>query len=715
MNIFCKSSREALRSVSVAALLVAPVAGSAMAQEAQGEVITLDGIVIYGSKDAGTLGDTSASVGVVTAKDIEDGQINSFRDAFRRLGNVLDAAWADSGFIIRGMSSEGLVPGGAPVGSFYVDGVLQTLDGTRRGARGLWDVEQVEVYRGPQSTQSGRAAMAGAIYLKTKDPTFDRQLEFSGTGGTNSLLGTAFMINTPLVEDQVAMRISGAFQRSKSDLNFPDYERFERYDELSEDLYYNIRGKLLLTPAELESTRALLSYSFAHDAPTTRDIGSGPGFNLDDDRGDFNVPYYTEVRSTRVHNAGLEITHDLSDRLRFTSMTGLTNSYTDRPSVNEGTAGETNVFKGYQDDLLFTQEARLNYEGERLTWVAGVYGSYQHYDTLFDRTMPIPGFPAFSVNDRNTMKRDTSNLAAFGELSYEFAPTWNVILGGRADYTWQDAEHHNVRSAVLLPTPQVVDYSTQIEEFNFVPKVGFSKDFGEVHTAGVTYSQGFRTGGYVFDSRTQDVYSYDPEKAHNVELFYKGRFLDDRLTLNANVFYTKYTDQQIEIRPDPSDPFYRITTNAASSQSYGFEIEPTFQVTDQFSTFMSIGYVHTEFLDFDHAVYGDLSGTPFPEAPEWTIALGGRYEFQNGFYVGADAKYVSSFLTRFGAAPQERLDGYAVVNLQAGYRAENWEINAFAENLFDERHYTYYDLDSGNEYATLGAPQTFGINMKARF
>ena len=711
MNICWKSSRKALRTVSVAALLATP-AGNAIAQETQDEVTTLDRIVIYGSKDAETLNDTSSSVGVVKAEDIEDGQIKNFRDAFRRLGNVLDAAWADSGFIIRGLSSEGLVPGGAPVGSLYIDGVLQTLDGTRRGARGLWDVEQVEVYRGPQSTQSGRAAMTGAIYLKTKDPTFDKEVEFSGTGGTDSLFGSAFMINTPLVEDQVAMRISGAFQRSKSDLHFPDYERFDRYDDLSEDLYYNIRGKLLVTPAELESTRALLSYSFTHDAPATRDIGSGPGFGLDDDRGDFNPPYYTEVRSTRVHNAGLEVTHDISDALRFTSMTGLTSSYTDRPSVNEGTLGETSVFKGYQDDLLFTQEARLNYEGDRLTWVAGVFGSHQRYDTLFDLTIePMPGVGGY---DRNEMLRRTSNLAAFGELSYEFAPTWNFILGGRADYTWQDADHHNERKLPTQPAA-VLEYDTQIQEFNFVPKIGVSKDFGDAHTAGVTYSQGFRTGGYWYDSRKQRSDYYDPEKAHSVELFYKGHFLEDRLTLNANIFYTRYTNQQVESRPDPNDPFYRITTNAASSESYGFEIEPTFQVTDQFSTFMSVGYVHTEFLDFNHAVYGDLSGTSFPEAPEWTIALGGRYEFQNGFYVGADAKYVSSFLTRLGNAPQERLDGYAVVNLQAGYRAENWEINAFAENLFNERYYTYYDRAGANEFATLGAPQTFGINMKARF
>jgi len=80
------------------------------------------------------------------------------------------------------------------------------------------------------------------------------------------------------------------------------------------------------------------------------------------------------------------------------------------------------------------------------------------------------------------------------------------------------------------------------------------------------------------------------------------------------------------------------------------------------------------------------TGSRSAEAPEWTVALGGHYEFLNGFYVGADAKYVSSFLTRFGTPPQEKLDLRTIVNLQAGYRTEKWEINAFAENIFDERY-----------------------------
>ena len=694
----------ALGSVSSLALAIA-VACPAHAQETE-QPIDLGTVTIYGAKDATTLNDTPASVGIVTAEEIDDSLLRTFRDAFRRLANVLDADWNDAGFIIRGVNSEGLVPGGAPLASVYIDGVQQTIYGARRGARGLWDVEQIEVYRGPQSTLSGRAALAGAIYIKTKDPTFEREAAASLTVGNQERVGTALMFNTPLVGDQLAFRFAGEFERSVTDINYPLYEPFDRYDDFTTDEFYNLRGKLLFTPSA--ETTALLSYSFAHDAPTLDDIaGPALGFEFDEHRGDFNDPVFSEARSTDVHNVGLEITHDISDALRFTSMSGYTHSFIDRPSVNEGTPGETNVLVGDRTDLMGTQEFRLNYEGDRVDWVAGVYGSYEELDAQFDRT-------SFSFrNDISRSAWETTNLAAFGEITYEFVPTWKATVGGRIDYTSQDTSEFFQRTQPLGGTTTVLtDFSSSVDELNFIPKLGISKDITEFQTAGITFSQGFRTGGAGFDRVNAVPYTYEPEKASTYEVFYKGRFLDDRLTLNANVFYTDFTNQQVEMRTDPLDPLSNKITNAASSNSYGFEIEPNFDVTEQLSVFASLGYVYTEFEEFNDANLGDLSGLSFPEAPEWTLAFGGRYTWENGLYFGGDVKYISSYLARFGSLPHDVIDPRTIVNLQAGYKTEHWEINAFAENLLDEEYYTYIDNDIA---ATLGERRSFGLNVKATF
>lgn len=669
------------------------------------DTISLDEIRIYGARDATTLQNTSASVGIVTARDIEYGQIHNFRDAFRRMANVMDADWINGGFVLRGVNSEGFASGNNPIGSLYIDGVLQTQEGTRRGARALWDTEQVEVYRGPQSTLSGRAAMAGAIYIRTKDPTFKREVEVQGTIGNDRRVGAAFMVNAPLLENQVAARIAGSFERFRSDLNAPSFVAFQRYDEWMTDSNFNIRGKLLITPTGLPDTKAMLSYSFAQDAPRERDIG-GPGMGLPwrQKRSDFYLPIYTEVRSTRVNNLGLEVTHNFSDALRFTSQTGISHDFHQRPSINLGTYGESNVLRGDRTSTQFTQEFRLNYDLGPWKWVAGIYGSHLDWRNWYDGRISTT-----TISQKDSKK--TANAAAFGELTYEFAPSWKVIAGARLDYTDQSVDYYYRRGNLRTGAAAITRYSGSTDELNFLPKLGISNDFGDRHTAGFVYSQGFRNGGIAYDNIRMATYTYDPEKSHNFELFYKGRWLDDRLTVNANLFHTRFRRQQVDIEDFVN--LNNLIANAANSRSWGFEIEPYFRVTDQFTTFASIGYLDTKFDRKSQHGLIELAGYPFPEAPEWSLGIGGRYEFGNGLYVGADAKYTSRYMARFSVnAPNSFVGDRTIVNAQAGYKRESWEVNAFAQNLLDEKYLTYLDGDS---MATLGQGRSFGVSVKAKF
>lgn len=665
---------------------------------------------LYGSRETTALNNSSASVGIVKAEDIALGQITTVQDSFRRLANVMDAAFLNSGFVIRGMSTEGFVPSGAPMGSVYVDGVLQTRYSARFGARNLWDAEQVEVYRGPQSTLSGRAATAGAVYIKTKDPTFKREAELSGTGGNHDLWGTAFMLNTPLSEGQLALRISGSVERVKTPVSYPTYRQYANYDRFKTEISNNLRAKLLLLPASAPSTRAVLSYAYSDDRPNERLVGEGADFGFGDERGDwYAFPTYAEFRQTTVHNLGLELTHDFNDSLRLTSQTGNHLGKTRRRSVDAGTAGLVDGLSGEVEDRLLTQELRLNYEGERWSWVAGVFGSYQDYDSTFGAAL-VP-----HLQLAESFRRRTTNLAAFGEATYEFLPTWRATLGGRLDYLRERTAQRNAETYPYGGVPFTYENSADFDEYNFVPKVGLSKSITPDHTVGATYTQGFRTGGFYVNYNTGQAQYYDPETAQNYELYYKGSYLDGRLSLNANLFLTRYKDQQIEIRPDPADQSYRETANAASSRTWGLEIEPTYQANERLSLFASLGYLNTRFQRFNHASYGDLSGRAFPEAPEWSVGLGGRYQWPGGFYLGADAKYTSGYEGRFGIPPQDTIGSRVIVNAQLGYRQDRWQVSVFARNLFDKRYVTFIDREAQPAYAQLGAERSVGVNLKLRF
>lgn len=671
-------------------------------------------IIVYGARETATLGNVASSVGVVTGKDIEDGQIRNTQESFRRLGNVMDSAFTNSGFVIRGISSEGFTPAGAPTGSLYVDGVLQTRYGARFGARNLWDTEQVEVYRGPQSTLSGRAATAGAIYIKTKDPSFESEAELSGMIGNRDLRGGALMVNMPLVDDQLSIRVAGVYQTQRTDVTYPNYASYNNLDDFRTDLSGTIRAKILLSPSAMPDTRAVLSYSYSDDRPNERLIFENSDFTLSDRRGDgyslFGTRFdtYAEYREIKVHNVGLEITHDFSDALRLTSQTGYTHGTTTRRSVDAGEPGNPDGMRGTVADQMVSQELRLNYEGSRWRWVAGVFGSHQK----FDSKLSLVSTPYFTSLDEIFI-RETGNIALFGEVTYEFLPSWHLTIGGRLDYL--EEETTEVSDSILFGAPQLFGNRNKFDETNAVPRIGISKDIASGHRAGFTYSQGFRTGGFYLDRDTGANVNYGPEAARNYELFYKGQMLGGRLTLGANLFFTEYNDQQVEIAPDSSRPGYTITVNAAFSRSWGFEIEPTFRISDNLSLFASLGYLNTKFKEFNTAAFGDMSGEQFPDAPELSVAFGGRYAFLNGLFVGGDAKYTTDYTARFGEGMPDKIDSRIIVNAQAGFTRGNWEIAAFAENLFNHKYLTFTDRDAASVYGQAGPRRTFGVNLKAKF
>lgn len=658
-------------------------------------------VTVYGARTTQTLEDVTSSVGVVAGETIEERKVTSIPESFRLLGNVRDSAFNDAGFIIRGINSEGLTPGGAPLASTYVDGIQQTVQGARRGATGLWDVEQVEVYRGPQSTLAGRAALAGALYVKTKDPIYEFETALRALGGTDERYGGAVMANLPIVDDQLAFRLAAEYDRFETDIHYPAYDEFDRYDELLEDENFTLRGKLLIEPKGLPDARAVLTYSYSEDRPIPHDIGGkGAGSEFEDERGDFFPGVFTEVRTTKAHNAGLEVTYDLTSEWVLTSQTSFSHSDTDRPSVNDGTEGEIFVSDGDFIQKLATQEFRLNYYGEALEATIGLYGAYDYQDG--DRRRFL------GTDDISRSEQEAWNAAFFGEATYEFYPSWKIVLGGRGDYTQTEGSQFFSSDGATL-----TDSAFSVDDFIFLPKAGLIKEFGEDHTVGFTVQRAFRAGGAGAQFSTGEEFTFGPETAWNYELSYKGDLLDDRLMLTGNLFYLDLKDQQVEVREDPLDSGTTFITNAGKSRAYGFEVEAQAYATPELSTFLSVGYVNTKFEDFDTTNFiGDLTGLDFPEAPEWTVAFGFLYEHESGFFFGADAKYTDDFLAAFGSPPQDRLDDYFIANAQLGYRYKGAALTVFAENLFDEEYLTNNDNDFAG---SIGPGRFVGAALDLKF
>lgn len=711
------------------------------------EVIVLDTVEIFGTPNAETRDETTTSVVVISEDAIQDYGVRSLDEAFGLMGNVSSSTTANTGFRIRGINAEGFTPGAAPLATLYIDGVPQTTLGARRGAHGAWDVEQIEVYRGPMSTLQGRAALAGSVYIRSAEPVFFTEGRLQTGVGTNDAYRGAFMFNTPIVDDQVAIRLSGEYETSESDIGYGSYEGLSGFDDFVESEYYQLRGRVLIEPEALPDTRALLTYSFAHDAPDYHTIG-GPGatvgqlgaptYELGEERGDIWFPLYQyeEDRSADNHNVGVEITHDFNDQLSVKSISTFTRNVTDRSSINAGAPFDETAFltalattclnpasadylecmkdpsvEGEQIGQLFTQEFRARYETEGLRVVGGLYFADESLvATRFanaDVTTLFMGQPAVQrYTDSDT---DSLNLAGYGEANWEFAPAWHVIAGGRVDYN-----DHSTSITITerqlngVATANTTFFESASSEVVFLPRLGLIYELDDQHSLGLTYQQGYRTGG-VGISASGNTYTYDPEFTSNYELSYRGNFPELDLTVFANAFYQNWKDQQIESYLTPNDPTTSVVQNAGKSTSFGFEFDARLQATDELSLFTSVGYVDTQIDEFVHPTLGDLSGSAFPGASKWTVGAGAAYRHMSGVYASANAKYSDGWLSALGG---DRTDSHVVVDGQIGFEYENFSIELYGDNVFNE---DYYDSYSNGVSAVLGEPAEYGVRLALEF
>lgn len=702
--------------ISLAAL------NAAFAQDAP--AIELDEITVFGNRATIYADETNSSVAIIDEETLDQGTISTYRDAFRNMANVQAGDFTESGFVIRGVNSEGQTPGGlgAPLASYYIDGVQQTVEGTRRGPRGVFDAEQLEVYRGPQSTLSGRSALAGAMYLRTKDPDFERSGKAYVAYGENNRKSVGLAFGDAL-SPNLAYRISGEYYTKDNDLNYPSYQRFDRYDEIASDEFWNLRAKLLWQPTGDDTTRVLLSYSHSEDSPAPDDI-AGPNWSAASTgygarRGDIwgtilpdfytvavtEFPAFQDVRSTTVDNIGLEVTHEINESLTFTALTGFSHSVTARHSINEGTAGEFLTVDGEFDQKLITQEFRLNYDTPGLRWVAGLYAGREEQGAFRDAT--LPNFSTFlPENQFSTNSADLTNVAAFGEVAYEFAPRWTVIAGGRLDYFDQTQTATLTTNGV--PTSNT---SSTFRDTVFIPKLGFEYALPGDDTISLIYQEGYRPGGSGILSSTGAAYTYEAERARTLELSYRGQALDNRLSFAANVFYQQWDNQQVEIGSFPNN----FVTNAGESESYGAELELDYRATDMLSVYGSVGLLKTKFKDF--AAGGiNYAGLPFPNAPEATAAIGARWGADTGWFAIGNVKFTGSSMSRLesGVARPETLAAYTTVDASLGYAWGNGaKVTIYATNLFDKEYFTYEN--GPGVLATLGDRREIGVRFDYKF
>lgn len=664
--------------------------------------ITLEPIVLIGEKVERSYKETFTSVGVATEADIEDQKLDELDDVFNTLANVrlFPTNGGNNGFQIRGLNADGVTQpaNAAPLISVVIDGVTQSAEGLKRGARGTWDVRQVEVLRGPQSSLQGRNALAGAVVVETNDPSFDFEAAARGVAGNLDRRDAAFMVSGPIVEDQLAFRLAGEFREQEKDISFTDPDN----EEMAEDKYRTVRGKLLFEPDALDELSILLSVSQTFDQPTSATV-SGPDFF---ERNFTSAATFTEIRKMDVDNAGLDVSYDLTDVLTVRSVSSINRTDLSLRSVPGAAPNFIRDDSRQDDDFMQDLRMEIGENSSGLEGVAGVF--YGDFNQKVDSFISAGG----AVFQDGIFRRETESVAVYTDLRYRVNDWFSLLGGGR--YQWDTVRNLTDINSVFGPT-----FINQEEKFKvFLPKAGVAFDLDANQTLAFTASRGYRQGFTEAQTGVADTANVvDPEFLWSYEAAYRYAPSAD-LTLGGNVFYNRYSDQQVAIL-DPANPPLTNTLNVGESITYGAEIEGRYNVGNGLQVYGALGLLKTEFQDFEDtscaASGGSCSGNSFPEAPAVTASFGGIYRHSSGFFVSANGNYTSDYYALGDVNNQSEfeIDDRFVANTRVGYEMENLSASLFVDNLFDKEYLTGRSLSA--DEATAADGRTFGVELRVFF
>nr|VFJ75124.1 MAG: Outer membrane receptor proteins, mostly Fe transport [Candidatus Kentron sp. FW] len=695
-------------------------------QSEQADPIELDAIsiIVEGEKIGRPLSETPAST-VVFGREADTPENRRLQDVIKAIPNVLADPASSSLPSVRGIDgasnlhvNTSLMTGGQPRVNTLVDGVARPFRNSSLSSLSTaWDVEAVEMARGPQSTISGRNSFGGAVRVSTRDPVHER--EFALRAGYFNEPGThegALMANLPLVADQVALRFTaeGSDGESYVDMGFsplllgpnPDYG-FR--DDIEDEQFERYRGKLLFTPDALPDTELLLSIDhtkiFRAHQPKVDDVHAddltttafGYGNWIDDN--DLTV-YSAELFQ------GLGETTELEVRVSY-----LDNTAKLPPGVTPAL------------DLDYTTEttsAEALLRFEELGFIdKGVVGVA--YERQEDRVINVSDILGF------TMDGETDTYGIFGEIEAGLFGDWTAIVGGRFQTDDRDRRATSTANAGTTTSTGILrGNASNVGEDVFIPKLGIRYDGADKYVAGYTYSEGYRSEGIDFHYFTDilPVTTFDSERMNNHEIWVRANPLG-RLRLDGSVFY--YTADDMQIRgatsdsncPDwPTGPC--LTGNIPEAEGYGMELAAQWDIDDAWRISGGLGLLETEITDAGSDV-PKYQGQELNQAPNVTANMGLNWVSPRGFDAQVRARHVGSFRNHLDAEsnPGDAIvNEYTLVDFKAGYETKlggaDVRIDAFVENLTDKRYALFTTAHAGSQKAA-GRPRTFGVAVTARF
>ncbi|MDH3304671.1 MAG: TonB-dependent receptor [Gammaproteobacteria bacterium] len=692
-------------SAALALILCALLAPGQKVHAESQDITAIEEIVVSSRYRSEKLSDVPDSITPFTVEEIERYRIERINRVASLTPNLRfsdDQEVGISTLVIRGVRQNRGT--GQPPVSFRIDGVSATNN--LLTTQELFDIESVDVLRGPQGALYGRNAIGGAILVSTRQPSAKPEYGFRLTAAQGKDFTLAASASGPLGDDRVLYRTSFRYQDREGQLRNAYLDN--QYVDYKESVAF--RGRLLFKPSERLSVDLRGQYL---------DQDGGSGYFMPGSEGFlplpppaapilFGNPTY-EIQSNRIGRSFVkswETSAKIDYDLGWGTLTSIT-SYTDVDSGNDQDLDQT-LFEAIDivvidESETIAQELRLVSESARaLRWVAGVqYFTQDRYRSLATTFLGTPVPPA-------AQDLELEDFAAFGNLSYDLADDLELTLAFRYDEE----------------TPKDATQGRS-ETFNELqPKASLAYSFREGSLAYVTVGKGFRAGGFNnLAPGSNFLPGFGAESLISYEAGLKGTAAGGRFRGGISLFFIDYDDQQYFLFDQTGT---QANINVRKSEITGGELEFTALPTDTLQINFGLGFTDSEIKEHEDipgvlVPASAILGRKVPGAPVWSLnlALQHTYRLSDSMDLVSRLDYEHRDKTYWTLDNVDTQPAYDLTNLSFAIENERWSARLYAENLFDEEYIEWFFaarfIGLPADIAWPSKPRQFGLEYSLRF
>ena len=666
---------------------------STHAEESQ-QTTVLDEITVTGEKFERSQSSTGSSTTVVTGDQFKrEANLLSATQLLKRDVNILDTGLGNDLPTVHGVDGSGpavgavaFFAGSRPRLNMQIDGRTSSYNELAFGTKSLWDMKQVEIYRGAQSYAQGRNAIAGAVVMTSNDPTQEWEGAAKLNMGNHRLAQTAALISGPVVKDELAFRLSVDHQQRETAVDLP------HYDPVGNPRWFkatNTRAKLLWTPSALPDLYSRLTFNHLNARAPQSETELQP-----------NSPRYTPERpvfQTRSASTIWDIGYQLSEHWKWENKLVYTHFIHDRKTTSPFNTALPPNRRGVParvDGNEFQIEPIVKYENEKYRGLFGLF----YFNAKQDESVTMLNGRIARTPITTNFNDKTKTKAAFGEITFTPDIPFELTLSAR-----YEQEHHQRKGKSAM------FFINRDKKYNvFLPKADIAWKINDDQRLGFKVGKGYNPGGAgVTFGVPYTSYEYDAEYVWNYELYHRWTSADKRLRINSNLFYNDYKDMQLPFTLGPNSIVIR---NADKVVTYGAEINTEWQATEKLALNAGIGMLKTDIKRYPNS---SIEGNKLARAPSFSGKVGANYRLLDHLEIGTNYSYNSSYYSTADNLANGKVGHYDQFDVYLAYDFKHARIMLYADNVLNSRKDILFVPRSGD--ITRQPERQIGLSTELRF